>query len=248
MDAGRPFIELKNINFTYPGADSPTLEGLDFSFEKGTKLGLVGHNGSGKSTLFHIIMGLLKPSAGEIYILGQKIEKVKDFVGIRRKIGLLFQDSDDQLFCPTVLEDIAFGPLNMGKTFKEAKKAAQRTLDYVGLSGFEHRITNKLSGGEKRLIAFAAVLAMEPEVFLLDEPTTGLDEKTKARMMTVLKELDASYILISHELDFVMENSNVISAIKNGKAHDDVGVHFHKHIHAHVHGDEPHKHHENKKA
>ena len=118
----------------------------------------------------------------------------------------------------------------------------------MGLSGFENRITNKLSGGEKRLIAFAAVLAMEPEVFLLDEPTTGLDEMTKARMMTVLKELDASYILISHELDFIMDNSNSVCAIKNGRTHDDVGVHFHKHVHAHVHGDEPHKHQENKKA
>ncbi len=242
MGSGSPFIELKNINFTYPCADEPTLAGFDFSFEKGSKIGLVGHNGSGKSTLFHIIMGLLKPSAGEISIFGKKIEKDADFVEVRRKIGLLFQDSDDQLFCPTVLEDIAFGPLNMGKSFIDAKKIAKKMLDYVGLSGFEHRITNKLSGGEKRLIAFAAVLAMEPEVFLLDEPTTGLDEKTKARMMTVLHELDASYILISHELDFIMENSNSICAIKNGRLLDDAGVHFHKHVHAHVHGDEPHKH------
>lgn len=242
MGTGEPVIDLKNIAFTYPGACQPTFENLWFLFSKGERLGLVGHNGSGKSTLFHIIMGLLKPSAGEIRILGDKIEHEKDFINVRRKIGLLFQDSDDQLFCPTVLEDIAFGPLNMGKTFKEAKIAAERTLDYVGLSGFENRITNKLSGGEKRLIAFASVLAMEPELLLLDEPTTGLDEKTKYRMVEILKELKISYILISHEHDFIVENTDSVCSIQNGVVRDDDAIHFHKHIHAHVHGDEPHAH------
>ncbi len=242
MGVGEPVIDLRNIEFTYPGIEQSTFENLWFLFAKGDKMGLVGHNGSGKSTLFHIIMGLLKPSSGEIRIFGDKIEHDKDFINVRRKIGLLFQDSDDQLFCPTVIEDIAFGPLNMGKSFKEAKIVAERTLEYVGLSGFENRITNKLSGGEKRLIAFASVLAMEPKLLLLDEPTTGLDEKTKDRMMEILKELNISYVLISHEHDFIVENTNSICSIQNGVIRDDDDIHFHKHVHAHVHGDEPHAH------
>lgn len=242
MDASKSVIELKNIVFSYPGAAKPTFDKLDLSFKKGSKLGLIGHNGSGKSTLFNIIMGLLKPASGEIRIFGKKLEKEKDFIEVRRKIGLLFQDSDDQLFCPTVLEDIAFGPLNMGKSFKEARAVAGKTLEYIGLSGFEDRITNKLSGGEKRLIAFASVLAMEPEIFLLDEPATGLDRQTKEHMMKILKELDISYILISHEHDFIIENTNSICSILDGKIIVDQDIHFHRHIHAHVHGYEPHEH------
>lgn len=240
--ADSPVIELKNIEFSYPGAAVPTFDGLDFSFYTGSRIGLVGHNGTGKTTLFHLIMGLLKPSAGSICIFGEPVSKEADFVSVRRNIGLLFQDSEDQLFCPTVLEDVAFGPLNMGKSYREARKIAQKTLDYVGLSGFENRITGRLSGGEKRLIAFASVLAMEPEILLLDEPTTGLDQNTKSRMMEVLKELDASYLLISHELDFVLENTDSVCALTGGTVVMDAGVHFHRHVHAHVHGDTPHEH------
>lgn len=242
MVSGEPVIDLRNIEFAYPGVEKQTFENLWFLFSRGEKLGLVGHNGSGKSTLFHIIMGLLRPSAGDIRIFGKKIENDKDFIEVRRKIGLLFQDSEDQLFCPTVIEDVAFGPLNMGKSYKEAKAVAERTLDYVGLSGFGNRITNKLSGGEKRLIAFASVLAMEPQILLLDEPTTGLDEKTKKRMVQILSDLEISYVLISHEYEFILENTSSVCSIQNGVIRDDDDIQFHKHVHAHTYGDEPHEH------
>ena len=134
----------------------------------------MGPNGSGKTTLFHIIMGLLTPSSGTIEFFGKPVKTEKDFRKVYKKVGLLFQDADDQLFSPTVLEDVAFGPLNLGKSKLEARNIAQNTLERLGIAHFENRVTHKLSGGEKRLVALATVLSMEPELLLLDEPNTGV--------------------------------------------------------------------------
>jgi len=202
----------------------------------------MGPNGCGKTTLFHIIMGLLKPLSGKIEIFGKTAKEEKDFIDVRRKIGLLFQDADDQLFSPTVLEDVAFGPLNLGKSKDEAIDIARKTLDFLGLSGFEDRFTYKLSGGEKRLVSLATVLAMEPEILLLDEPTTGLDEKTKTKIKKALSELDLSYILISHEFDLLSEITDSIYTMDKGKIFYDEEVHLHEHVHAHPHGLYRHEH------
>ena len=193
-------IDLKDISFGYPGG-TLVLDQLNLSLRAGDRTGLMGANGSGKTTLFHIIMGLLKPSAGSIEIFGKPVRAEKDFEEVRQRVGLLFQDADDQLFSPTVLEDVAFGPLNLGKSKEEAKTIAQQTLMSLGLTGFEDRVTHKLSGGEKRLVSLATVLAMEPEVLLLDEPTTGLDQATEKRLIEILKGLDpVSYThLRAHE-------------------------------------------------
>ncbi len=235
-------IELRGIGYTYPGRNIPVLDGCDFTLYESERIGLIGSNGSGKTTLFHIMMGLVKPAVGTVEIFGKTMKKEKDFVKARQRIGLLFQDSDDQLFCPTVLEDVAFGPLNMGKNLGEARDIAIRTLNAVGLSGFEDRITTKLSGGEKRIAALAAVLAMEPRVLLLDEPTTGLDEVTKDRLIDILIRLDKPMIIISHEYDFLSKTTKILCSMKQGRISKNGGVHFHHHIHAHVHGDDPHKH------
>lgn len=242
MDENGVLIELQDVVYSYAGGNGPVLDHVDFTLHESERLGLIGPNGSGKTTLFHLIMGLVKPSGGTIRVFGKTMEKETDFVMARRGIGFLFQDSDDQLFCPTVLEDVAFGPLNMGKTFSEARDIARKTLADVGLSGFEQRITGKLSGGEKRLVALASVLAMEPKALLLDEPTTGLDEATKARLMTILKELDKPMVVISHEYDFLAKTATSLCSMKQGRLIKDSGLHFHHHIHAHVHGDDPHKH------
>lgn len=202
----------------------------------------MGPNGSGKTTLFHIIMGLLKPSSGSIEIFDRPVKTEKDFMRIRQKIGLLFQDADDQLFSPTVLEDVAFGPLNMGKSRDEAMDIARNTLNFLGLTGFEDRITYKLSGGEKKLVSLATVLAMEPEVLLFDEPTSGLDDRTKATLKDVLAGLDLSYIIISHEIDFLDEIADSIYSMNNGKILFDKEVHVHQHVHAHPHGAYNHEH------
>lgn len=242
MNSKQPIICLNNISFSYPGAAAPVLDRLDFDFFAGERTGLVAPNGSGKTTLFHIVMGLLKPDSGRVEIFGKTVSEEKDFQKIRPRIGLLFQDADDQLFSPTVLEDVAFGPLNLGKSKKEAVDISRRMLSSLGLEGFEDRITLKLSGGEKRLVALAAVLAMEPEVLLLDEPSAGLDEQTKEHLVQILKNLDISYIIVSHEFDFLVELAESVYTLQNGKIVLDTELHLHEHVHAHSYGRQPHKH------
>ena len=196
-------IELHDVTSTYPGATDPVFQGLSYELPKRMQIGLIGPNGCGKTTLLHLIMGLLRPQEGSMVIFGQQVKREKDFVKVRQKVGLLFQNADDQLFCPTVLEDVAFGPLNKGKPPTQAIRIARETMARLGLEGFEDRVTYKLSGGEKKLVSLATVLAMHPEVLLLDEPTAGLDEKTKERLVSILKNLDITFMVVSHETDFL---------------------------------------------
>ncbi len=241
MDRNNLLINLNEICFSYPGSPL-VLDKLDFRFYRGDRLGLIGPNGSGKTTLFHIIMGLLKPSSGTIQIFGRPVTGEKDYRQIRQKIGLLFQDADDQLFSPTVLEDVAFGPLNAGKSQREAIDISLNVLEKLGLAGFEERITHKLSGGEKKLVSLATVLAMEPEILVLDEPTTGLDERTKRKIIDVLSDQDLSCIMISHEIDFLAETTSFIYTMEKGRIRMDEELHAHMHFHAHLHGTAPHEH------
>jgi len=241
VDGNNLIINLTDISFGYPGG-SEVLDKLNLRFSRNEKTGLMGPNGSGKTTLFHIIMGLLKPVSGNIEIFGKPAREEKDFIDVRKRIGLLFQDADDQLFSPTVLEDVAFGPLNFGKSKDEAIDIARKVLEFLDLAGFEDRLTYNLSGGEKRLVSLATVLAMEPEVLLLDEPTTGLDEKTKTKIKKTLRELDLSYILISHEFDLLSEITDSIYTMDKGKILFDKEVHLHEHVHAHPHGLYRHEH------
>ncbi len=230
MTLSTAILRLENISFSYPG-QGRVLNDLSLEVNKGNRIGLIGPNGSGKTTLFHIIMGLLAPTSGTIEFFGTPVKSQKDFKDIYKKVGFLFQDADDQLFSPTVLEDVAFGPLNLGKSKAEARIIAQTTLERLGIAHFENRITHKLSGGEKRLVALATVLSMEPELLLLDEPSTGLDERTKAVLVKVLNDLDLSYILISHESDFMSQASDTMFMMENGQLLKD--VHIHQYIHKH---------------
>ena len=175
------------------------LDDVHFEVHAGERIGLVGANGVGKSSLLHLMVGLLPAAAGDVTAFGKPCRTERDFVRLRRRVGLLFQDSDDQLFCPTVAEDVAFGPLNLGASRAEAGAIAGRTLARLGMAGFEDRITYRLSGGEKRMVALATVLAMTPEVLLLDEPSTGLDEAAEARMITLLQSLDQAMVIVSHD-------------------------------------------------
>lgn len=195
-------VSLRQVGFAYePGR--VVLDGLDFDLHSGEKVGLIGGNGCGKTTLLHLIVGLVKPDRGSVNVFGQDRSAEKDFLEVRRRIGLVFQDADDQLFCPTVLEDVAFGPLNLGRSPEEAREIAGRTLGQLGLAGFENRVTYRLSGGEKRLVALATVLAMEPEVLLLDEPGSGLDEDSRARMVEVLTRLPQAMLVVTHEPELI---------------------------------------------
>ncbi|RLC30644.1 MAG: ABC transporter ATP-binding protein [Deltaproteobacteria bacterium] len=241
MTTSQPIIKMSGISFAY-SENAPILKNLDLEFFSGEKIGLIAPNGSGKTTLFHLMMGLLKPTAGSIEIFGNPMTSENDFAGIRHKIGLLFQDADDQLFCPTVLEDVSFGPLNMGKSRKEAIEISRKTLDFLGLKDFENRITFKLSGGEKKLVSLATVLSMEPEVLLLDEPLTGLDTKTRSTITRALTEMNISYIIISHNIKFMETTTDQILTLRNGKLYADDQVHVHDHAHVHIHGNVPHDH------
>lgn len=196
-----PLLRLENVTLTRDGRT--VLENVSLALEPGEKVGLVGPNGAGKTSLLHLMVGLLKPDQGSIVVKGQKQTTEADFIVARRTLGLLFQDSDDQLFCPTVLEDVAFGPLNLGSDPAEAESIARGTLAELGIEKLADRITYRLSGGEKRLAALASVLAMRPEVLLLDEPTTGLDFETTDRIWQLLAELPQSMLIVSHDVDFL---------------------------------------------
>ena len=212
----RMIIELDNICFSYE-KDKPVLNNLSFSLREGEKLGLIGYNGSGKTTLMHIIMGLLKPSSGIIRVLGKQIMTQKDFSEVRRTIGFLFQNADDQLFSPTVLEDVAFGPLNLGHPPKEARSMAADTLAMLDLKGFEHRLTHTLSGGEKKLVSLATVLVMQPRALLLDEPAAGLDEDARIKIQSILNDLNISCVIVSHEYEFLSATTRNLLRMEAGR-------------------------------
>ncbi|MGM0547717.1 MAG: energy-coupling factor ABC transporter ATP-binding protein [Bacillota bacterium] len=201
-------IKVKNLAFSYEKNDC-ILEDFNFSLKKGDRIALIGDNGCGKTTFFKLIMGLLKPDAGQIKIFGQKREKEEDFIEIRERIGYLFQDSDNQLFSPTVEEDIAFGPINLGKSKAEAKAIVAEKLALVKMEGFEKKVTYNLSQGQKKIIAFAAVLAMEPDILLLDEPFASLDKQSVKRMIKILNKIPQSFIIVSHNKVLLDQVTNI---------------------------------------
>ena len=238
----KPIIELENISFSYPDSNIKILDKLDFKVFKNNKIGIVAPNGSGKTTLFYTIMGLCKPLSGKIKIFENLVKTEKDFSFVRSKIGFMFQDADDQLFNPRVLDDVAFGPLNLGYSSIDACNIAKKILYKLDLEEFENTITHRLSGGQKRLVAFASVLAMKPKVLLLDEPTAGLDTNSKEKIEKILMNLDISYVVISHEFNFINKITDKILVMENGKIFKDDEVHIHQHEHIHKLGKLPHKH------
>ncbi len=234
-------LELRDISFTYPTHPEPVFARLNFSMDGG-RIGLIGENGSGKTTLFHIMVGLLQPDSGTIFFNSTPVKTPKDFRALRRQVGMLFQNADDQLFSATVLEDLTFGPLNLGVPLAEAKETAFETLLAMGLAGYGDRITHNLSGGEKRLIALATVLTMRPDLLLLDEPTNDLDRKGRSRLLDILGGLDQSLLMISHDWDFLSKLTNTFYAMGQGKLIQSDNIALHQHQHAHLVGDEPHVH------
>lgn len=208
-------LRLEDITFAYPGRP-PVHQGLDFTLNQGDRVGIWGPNGAGKSTMFLVAMGLLEPSRGRVYGLGQLCVTEKDFRGLRRQVGLLFQDPDDQLFCPTVAEDVAFGPRNLGLGKDQALRVVDQTLAELGLDGYQRRVTYQLSGGEKRLVSLAAVLAMNPQAILLDEPNTGLDEEHAMALERHLLASRLSWAIVSHDRPFLERTCQRILHMKNG--------------------------------
>ncbi len=210
-----PAINLQGVRFAYN--DRLVLDGVDLQVRLGQRIGLLGPVGCGKTTLFHLIVGLLTPQAGRVEIFGRERHVEDDFLEVRRRIGLLFQDSNDQLFSPTVAEDVAFGPLNLGRPRAEVKQTVAETLATVGLAGYDDRITYQLSGGEKRLAALATILAMKPELLLLDEPFAGLDTAARDRVTTALERAGVGFVMISHRREDLEQLTNRSVLLQNGR-------------------------------
>jgi len=195
-------ISLTGISFAYPNGRT-IFQDFSFQFGSDQRTGLIGSNGSGKTTLLQLIMGLLKPKAGTIELFGRECRTEKEFREARLKIGFVFQDANDQLFCPTVGDDLAFGPLNMGKSRVEADAAVDETLKMLHLEAFKDRVTYGLSDGEKKLVAIGTALAMKPQMLILDEPTTCLDEGACDRIAEVLLNCGLPYLVVAHDRQFL---------------------------------------------
>lgn len=208
-------VEVKNLQYKYPDG-TVALRGVNFWVKKGEKVYLLGPNGSGKSTLLLHFNGILKPQRGKVMILGKEISKWGEEV--KRIVGLVFQNPDDQLFMPTVYEDVAFGPVNLKLDESEVKKRVENALKTVGMKGCEERSPHHLSYGEKKRIAIATVLAMDPEILVLDEPTLSFDPWIKMSFIKLLKELGKNRTIIISGHDFeVMELCNRVYLMKNGR-------------------------------
>ena len=194
-----PDMEFRQVRYSYEGSREEALRGVDFKIGHGEKVALLGPNGAGKSTLLLHTDGLLLPASGEVVVCGMPVER-KTLADVRRRVGMVFQNPDDQLFMPTIEEDVAFGPLNMGLDAGEVEMRISAAMRAVGAEGLRKRSPMQLSGGQKRAVALAAVLAMRPQILVLDEPTANLDGRTRRSLMSVLGRIDSTCIIATHDL------------------------------------------------
>lgn len=195
----QPFLALRKAKVHFPGADRPLFDGLDFELHSGERVGLVGPVGSGKSTLLMSLVGLVGLARGELEFQGQSVRSKADLAVLRRGVGFVFQNPDDQLFSPTVLEDVAFGLLNLGCSQAEAVERSMHMLKSMHLDRLARREPHTLSGGQKRLVSLATVLVMQPQALLLDEPTNDLDGKSRELVMDVLEQSGSTLVVASHD-------------------------------------------------
>ncbi len=237
-----PLIQLQDISFQYPGSEQMILDRVNISLDCRQRIGLVGPNGSGKTTLMYLIMGLHRASRGRLLFRGEEVSCERDLRKLRRSVGMVFQDADDQLFSPTVIEDVSFGPLNLGLEREEALAVSRKTLADMGLTGLEERVTHQLSGGEKKLVSLATILSMQPEAMLLDEPTNNLDPATRLRLIDILNQMEIGYMIISHDWDFLAATCRELYVIDHGTAKKSHTDSLHVHHHAHPCGEAPHDH------
>lgn len=211
-------IEVSQLSFRYHDG-TQALRGVNLQVSAGECVGLLGPNGSGKSTLLLHLNGLLPERLaveGTVKILGEAITE-KNLETVRRQVGLLFQDPDDQLFCPTVQEDVAFGPQQLGLTKSAVEKRVHDALGMVGLEGFGQRATHHLSHGEKRRVCLAGVLACEPQVLVLDEPTSDLDPRGRREFKALLRDISATKLIATHDLEMVVEMCSRVIVLDRGE-------------------------------
>lgn len=207
-------LEFRNVSFSYePG--TPVLDNLSFHIRRGETVGLIGANGAGKSTIMKLMLGLL-PAQGEILVEGMPVTK-QNLSVIRQKIGFVLQDSDNQMFMPTVYEDMIFGPRNYGLTREEADARVDRVLKELGLESLKYRHNHKISGGEKRMAAIATILAMEPEMIVMDEPSTALDPVNRRRVISTINSRKETKLIASHDLDMILDTCQRVILLNHGR-------------------------------
>jgi cobalt transport protein ATP-binding subunit len=218
-------IEVAQLSYRYHDG-TEALRGVSFRVDTGARVGLIGPNGSGKSTLLLHLNGILpeQPSRnGAVQVFGQPLSAA-NLDTIRRQVGLLFQDPDDQLFCATVEEDVAFGPQQLGLRQPEVASRVARALAQVGLAGYGHRATHHLSQGEKRRACLAGVLACEPSVLVLDEPTSDLDPRGRREFKELLRTIPATTLIATHDLELVVELCSQVIVLDQGQVVGDGSV------------------------
>jgi cobalt/nickel transport system ATP-binding protein len=210
------------------------LHDVSLAIAAGERLAIVGANGAGKSTLLRTIVGLQRVEAGTIHLFGTDCREERQFRTFRPRIGFLFQNSDDQIFCPTVIEDVAFGPLNTGCSQAEAMEQAGQALARLGIGHLADRAAHRLSGGEKRLVCLAGLMAMRPEVLLLDEPTNGVDAANLERLHELVHDFAGAIVLASHHDAFIAAHATRAVYLRDGRL-GPAEVHAHAIVHPHVH-------------
>lgn len=213
-------LSTENLSFTYSDG-TQALKNINIEIEKGEKVAIIGPNGAGKSTLFSYFNGLTEPTSGCVKIEGKPISFEKDeLLKVRQKVGIVFQDPNDQLFAPTVKEDIAFGPMNLGLSYDEVEKRVEDALKMVGMENYEDKTPHHLSGGQQKRIAIAGIIAMKPELMILDEPTAGLDPDGVEKVLNIMNQLNEegmTLIISSHDIDMISKYADKIFVLYNGE-------------------------------
>lgn len=207
-------IVFDHVSFAYP--DGRGLEDVSFHIAPGEQVGLIGANGAGKSTLMKLILGLLTPTSGTITVDGMAVSS-RNLAAVRKAVGYVLQDSDSQMFMPRVLDDMMFAPLNYGLSPLEARKKAEQCAEMLGISFLLERQNHRISGGEKRMAAIATILAMEPKVMLMDEPSAALDPGNRRRVINTLNTLPQTKLIASHDLDMILETCDKVLLLSGGK-------------------------------
>ena len=211
----RSIITVHNLTYRYPDG-TEALQGVSLEIAEGESLALMGPNGAGKTTLFLHLNGLLTGNSGIVRIFDTTLDGKKSLREIRRRVGIVFQNPEDQLFCPTVFDDVAFGPLNYGLPSDEVRLRVRNALEAVGMCGFEDRVPYHLSFGEKKRISLATVLSMNPDIILLDEPTSNLDPRARRKVMEVIGSLKLTKVISTHDLEMALEVCKRSIILDNG--------------------------------
>ena len=207
-------IEFQNVSFSYESG-TPVLQDLSFTIGAGESVGLIGANGAGKSTIMKVLLGLL-PCEGTVTVDGLAVNR-QNLGEVRKKLGFVLQNSDNQMFMPTVYEDMMFAPRNYGLSKEEAEARVDRVLSELGLTELKHRYNHKISGGEKRMAAIATILAMEPEAILMDEPSTALDPVNRRTVIRAINGLTMTKLIASHDLDMILDTCDRVILLSHGQ-------------------------------